>query len=195
LPFSFGFRPVFLPSRTYFRVCVSVAAFLTTETSLHTYRLPAGWGRLGLRTGDSITSPDPPKPCEFIAFGALDVAKPYKFTWFGDIHGPKPYEFIEFRWALISQTPVASRILNDYPRPTPTPTRGHAYWISDSWGAAAPQTPRDPLWPNRPTSATAPAVPSPTPAPVPTTAPTAAPNRLRLRHRHRQPPRSGPRRS
>ncbi len=30
-----------------------------------------------------------PKPCEFIGFGAVDVAKPYKSIWFGDIHSPK----------------------------------------------------------------------------------------------------------
>ncbi len=32
--FSLGFRPGFLPSRPYFRVCVSVSVFLSTETSL-----------------------------------------------------------------------------------------------------------------------------------------------------------------
>ncbi len=37
----------------------------------------------------------------------MDVTNQYNFTWFGDIHGPKPYKFIGFRWAFISQTPVA----------------------------------------------------------------------------------------
>ncbi len=41
---SFGFRPCFLPSRAYFRVCVSVEVSLSTETS-----------RYG-----SNRSPDPP---------------------------------------------------------------------------------------------------------------------------------------
>jgi hypothetical protein len=49
------------------------------------------------------------KPYEFIGFGAVDVTKSYKFICFGDIHGPKPYKFIGFRWAFISQTPVARR--------------------------------------------------------------------------------------
>ena len=33
--FSLGFRPVFLPSWAYVRVCVFVAVFLSTETSLY----------------------------------------------------------------------------------------------------------------------------------------------------------------
>ncbi len=33
---SLGSRPAFLPSRPYFRVCVLVAVFLSTETSLYT---------------------------------------------------------------------------------------------------------------------------------------------------------------
>ncbi len=33
--FSLGFWPGFLPPWAYFRVCVSVAVFLSTETSLH----------------------------------------------------------------------------------------------------------------------------------------------------------------
>ncbi len=37
-PFSLGFRPAFLPSRPYFRVCVSVAVFLMTETSSYPMR-------------------------------------------------------------------------------------------------------------------------------------------------------------
>ncbi len=33
--FSLGFRPGFVPPWAYFRVCVSVAVFLSTETSLY----------------------------------------------------------------------------------------------------------------------------------------------------------------
>ncbi len=33
---------------------------------------------------------------------------------FGDIHDPRPYKFIGFRWALISQTPVAKGRINHW---------------------------------------------------------------------------------
>ncbi len=40
----------------------------------------------------------------------MHVTKPSELLWLGDLNGPKPYKFIGFRWAFMSQTPVACMI-------------------------------------------------------------------------------------
>ncbi len=74
--FSVGFRPGFLPPRAYLTVCVSVALFLSTETSLYVLEITRGANfecrfrcEMGRgRPEGPRTYPDRPKPVENLGF-------------------------------------------------------------------------------------------------------------------------------
>ncbi len=99
LLFSLGFRSGFLPPWPYFRVSVSVAVFLSTETSLY------------LTQCRCLRNRRPSKAYAFLGVGAMDATKPYKFAWLGDIRGTRPFKFIGLRWRHSGSNQLAMRAL------------------------------------------------------------------------------------
>ncbi len=76
---------MFLPSRPYFRVCVSLVFFRRSFVACP--RRP--------RTGYLVTvSLHETEPCDFIGFGAMGATKPYEFIGLGAMGATKPCEII-----------------------------------------------------------------------------------------------------